>query len=65
MNPIELIFGIWKARAYPAIKDMTDKRQILKKLGDVFTEIDACEVRRCINHVMNVIWPKVRNVDDI
>ena len=65
MNPIEQVFGIWKSRAYPATKHLTNNDEILRTLARVLEEINSADVRKCITYVTNHVWPKIRNGEDI
>ena len=65
MNSIEMIFGIWKKRSSPLIATLSNKMEIIRKRAEVFREIPCDEVQKCIIHVQDVIWAKLKRREDL
>ena len=65
MNPIELVFGMWKNRCADILNKETDKDVVRDKMAEVLRNIEVFEVKRCIEHVCSTVWMKIRNRQDI
>ena len=65
MNPIELVFGMWKNRCADILNKETDKDAVRDKMAEVLRNIEVFEVKRCIEHVCSTVWMKIRNREDI
>ena len=65
MNPIEMVFGFWKSRYASTLNRETDIDTIIRILSEAFVRITVGEISRCIEHVKNVVWLKIKNGDDL
>ena len=65
MNPIEMVFGFWKARSAVVPNQETDIDTIIDELAITFVKITRAEIRRCLEHVRNHIWRKIRDYEDL
>lgn len=65
MNPIEMVFGFWKARSVVVLNQETDIDTIIDELAITFVKITRAEIRRCLEHVRNHIWRKIRDYEDL
>jgi transposase len=65
LNPIEQVFGIWKARVEKEIVHWRGFAAFLEELRTKFLEISVDEVRRTIRGVEQHVWPKVLEKESI
>ena len=65
MNPIEMVFGFWKSRSAPILNQEMDIETIIDELAITFVMITRAEIRRCLEHVRNHIWRKIRDCEDL
>ncbi len=65
MNPIEMVFGFWKARSAAVLNQETSIDTIIDELALTFVKITRAEIRRCLEHVRNHIWRKIRDYEDL
>ena len=61
MNPIDIIFGFWKSRSAAILNQET----AIDELANIFVKITQAEIHRCIEHVRNHIWRKIRDYEDL
>lgn len=65
LNPIELVFGIWKRNAESKIRLFTGLQDLIDQIAEQFKLIDKEEFQSSIEHVRNVEWPKVYDRCDL
>ena len=60
-NPIDTMFGFWKSRSAAILNQET----AIDELANIFVKITQAEIHRCIEHVRNHIWRKIRDYEDL
>ena len=65
LNPIEMLFGIWKHRARNGIEPCADNVEFLHRLQAIFMETTPEEAQRIVRHPQRETWPKVQRQEDI
>ncbi|KAH7819129.1 putative DDE superfamily endonuclease [Monocercomonoides exilis] len=65
LNPIENIFGIWKAKVEENSLKWEDESHFISTMLQTFQKISAREVRKTIMHVENDVWPLVLEKKDL
>ncbi|KAK2942790.1 hypothetical protein BLNAU_22308 [Blattamonas nauphoetae] len=65
LNPIEQVFGFWKAKVERDVRTWYGEEAFIDGIRAAFDNLDKREIRRTIQHVKTVIWPKVMNDEDL
>ncbi|KAH7816288.1 putative transposase [Monocercomonoides exilis] len=65
LNPIENIFGIWKARVESNTLKWEGESHFFAEMAKTFEEISAREVRKTIMDIETNIWPQVISLKDL
>jgi len=65
LNPIELLFGVWKKRARDGIRPCANDEEFLRQLQNIFAETTPEEAQRIVRQPQREVWPKVSRGEDI
>ncbi|KAH7815717.1 putative DDE superfamily endonuclease [Monocercomonoides exilis] len=65
LNPIENIFGIWKARVESNTSKKEEESNLFSEMAKTFVKISAREVRKTIMDIETNIWPQVISLKDL
>jgi transposase len=64
-NPIELMFGAWKSKVESTCLFWTNADTYLAGVLDALTKLDKETVRKSIEKVRRLIWPKILAKEDL
>jgi len=65
LNPIEMMFSIWKRRAEETVTTWTDREDLLRQLRQVMMTVPQDEATRIVYHVKQSTWPKALALEDL
>ena len=65
LNPIEMVFGIWKSRIERELREWESLENLLEQIKNGFETLQRHEVKRCIEHVRQVVWPSAFERNDL
>jgi len=65
LNPIELLFGVWKRSARRGIRPCANNEEFLGRLQAIFAETTPEEAQRIVRQPQREVWAKVNRGEDI
>ena len=65
MNPIEMVFKDWKEKVEATTDMPPNEREMLDILVNTWNNLTSQLCRECIAHVLDEVYPKVLNREDI
>ena len=65
VNPIEMIFGIWKSRCKDILNSSASAEVVTAEMTRILLGISVLEVKWCIEHVCSDVWTKIKNREDL
>lgn len=65
INPIEILFSIWKRLVEELTEEPPSDTRLLVILQTIWLNLDRQHFRSCVGHVVDVVYPKVLDMEDI